>query len=65
MPTGYTDPVRKPTALAGPQWRDKTIAFIKREIDYHTTERDKEVARTDCRNLWIKQLRDSLAGAAS
>jgi hypothetical protein len=42
------------------EWRKKKIEKIARDITYHTEENQKEIERTNKRNLWIKQLRESL-----
>lgn len=52
---------RKPKLKTGEQWRVEQIAAALRDVDYHTRERDEEVARTESRNQWIAALRGSLA----
>lgn len=49
-----------PERLTGEQWREAAIAKAQRDIDYHQTEHAKEVDRTNGRNRWVRQLRDSL-----
>lgn len=46
--------------LSWEEWKRKQINRINHNIDYHEKEYAKEVERTNERNLWIKQLRNSL-----
>ena len=50
----------KPQKLTGTQWKREAIADAKRDIEYHTKNEKDDIERNDGRNLWIKQLRDSL-----
>ena len=52
-----------PMKLDGEQWRAKQIDKIIDSIAYHETEYQKECERVLDRNLWIKNLRDSLEQA--
>lgn len=47
--------------LDGADWRREKIRKARRDIEYHTKERKAEIERTESRNLWVKQLRQSLA----
>ena len=49
-----------PQLLTGRKWLEKNIATALKDIDYHTNEYIKEVERANNRNLWLKQLRESL-----
>lgn len=42
-------------------WKAKAIASATGDITHHQAEWDKEVKRVNSRNLWVKQLRESLA----
>jgi len=42
-------------------WKEIRRAELERSVAYHTEGRDKEIERTASRNLWLKQLRESLA----
>lgn len=48
------------TKLTGQQWKESRLKTLLKDIAYHTHENGKEVSRTESRNLWIKQLRESL-----
>ena len=48
------------TKLTGQQWKEKRLKELLKDLSYHTHENDEEVSRTEGRNLWIKQLRESL-----
>lgn len=41
-------------------WRGQKIDKAMWDINYHTKENTEEIHRTNSRNLWIKQLRESL-----
>jgi hypothetical protein len=50
-----------PTPVISPaEWLAEKKAHAQRDIEYHTKQQAEEVARTDGRNEWIKQLRESL-----
>jgi hypothetical protein len=51
-----------PKQISGRAWKAKAEAQALRDIGYHTTEYAKELERTEGRNKWIKDLRDSLKG---
>lgn len=42
------------------EWLNRNIERCERDIKYYTDEWIKEVKRVEERNLWIKQLRDSI-----
>lgn len=50
-----------PTRMTGSQWLAKEIERAEWKIAYHTSENEKEIARTSSRNAWIKALRDALS----
>ncbi len=41
-------------------WLDIKILKARRDIDYHTTGHKEEIERTEKRNEWLRQLRESL-----
>jgi hypothetical protein len=49
-----------PKQLSGKAWASKEEAKVLRDISYHQSENAKEIERTEGRNKWIKDLRDSL-----
>ena len=49
-----------PQKLTGEEWLTKRRKEIQQDIDYHTKENDAEIERTNQRNKWIADLRDSL-----
>jgi len=51
---------RKPILLSGKEWLERETAKAKKDLDYHTAENTKEIERTEGRNRWVKELRDSL-----
>lgn len=54
---------RKPILFSGKEWLERETANAKKDLDYHTQENTKEIERTEGRNRWIKELRDSLNGS--
>ena len=50
----------KPKKLDTNIWLESEIIRLKRDINYCIQRRDEEIVRTNNRNIWIKQLRDSL-----
>jgi len=46
--------------LTGQQWKEKRLKALMKDLSYHSHENGEEVSRTESRNLWIKQLRESL-----
>ena len=54
-------PGEPPIRQTAGEWHQAETASAGRDIEYHTAERIKEIARTDERNLWIDALRISLA----
>ena len=51
------NPIKK---LTGEEWLAEKRKKALRDIDYHTKEYNAEIKRTNQRNKWIKDLRDSL-----
>lgn len=45
----------------GSAWRAGKLEKAARDIEYHSAEHGKEMARTESRNAWLAQLRKSLA----
>lgn len=56
----YTRPA--PPKLTGEQWRAKEIASLTKDVAYHAKEDAEEIRRTNGRNNWIAELRNSLRG---
>ncbi len=53
-----------PALLPGrDEWWEGQIKKAEKDIDYHEREYEKEVERTDGRNNWLRDLRESLADA--
>jgi hypothetical protein len=52
----------EPVKLDPIEWFNEKIERCKKDIEYHTKEWNEEVKRTNNRNKWVKQLRDSLGG---
>lgn len=59
---GMGDYYRKHPAilLSGSEWLVGEKAKARRDISYHTEEHQKEIDRTNGRNQWTKDLRESL-----
>lgn len=52
----------KPTELlSGDDWLEQQKTKVKHSIEYHEKENKAEIERTNSRNSWLKNLRDSLA----
>jgi len=51
------NPIKK---LTGKEWLAQKTGDAVRDIDYHTKEYNAEIERTNQRNKWITDLRDSL-----
>lgn len=51
---------QKHTKLTGAEWRAQEEARARKDIAYHEVENAKEIERTEARNTWLRQLRDSL-----
>lgn len=50
-----------PPVMESPSnWFTRKKVEAERDIAYHVAERKKEIERTEGRNQWVKQLRDSL-----
>lgn len=50
-------PIKKHTPS---EWLDVQLEKTQRDIGYHAAEHEKEIERVKGRNLWVKQLKDSL-----
>lgn len=48
------------TKLTGQQWKEKRLKTLLKDFSYHNKENLEEIERTESRNAWIKQLKDSL-----
>lgn len=57
----YEDPPK----LSGADWRIGKINKAHRDLAYHKENHLSEVQRTEQRNEWLRQLRDSLKGASA
>lgn len=55
----------EPVLLSADEWRAAKIEHLTRDIAYHEKADAEEVERTASRNLWVKQLRESLAQTAA
>jgi hypothetical protein len=49
-----------PVMLSGAAWKEAKIATAGKDVAYHSAEHAKEVERTEGRNNWLQQLRESL-----
>ena len=49
-----------PVLKTGAEWRQAKLDEAQADIKYHTEAHQKEIERTEGRNKWIKDLRDSL-----
>ncbi|MEK5167155.1 hypothetical protein NYE69_33275 [Paenibacillus sp. FSL R5-0527] len=49
-----------PVRLSGEEYRKSGIVKAHKEIAYYSNAHEEEVQRTNSRNLWVKQLKDSL-----
>lgn len=56
----YLDQLQSMKKLSGTKWKEKEIAKELKSIAYHEDQHEQELQRTEARNTWIKQLRDSL-----
>ncbi len=55
------DPYQEPLPpLDGEEWRTQKLAYIQKTIAYQSDALAKDTARTNERNRWVKQLRDSV-----
>ncbi len=57
---GYSYYEKKVELLTGENWIHKELKKVLKDIDYHTKQNEEEIERVDGRNLWIKQLKESL-----
>lgn len=53
----------EPTPQTGDEWRAAEVAKAMKDIDYHNREHAQEVERTEGRNRWLRELRESLPSA--
>lgn len=51
---------QKHTKLTGAKWLAQEKAKARKDIAYHEAENAKEIERTEARNTWLRQLRESL-----
>ena len=51
---------QKHPKLTGAEWRAQEEAKARKDIAYHEAENAKEIERTEARNTWLRQLRESL-----
>lgn len=61
-PGGLLTPPKK---MEPGDWHQAEIAKARRAVEYHTSERAKEVERTEARNCWLADLRASLTHGAT
>ena len=54
---------QKHTKLTGADWLAQEEAKARKGVAYHEAENTKEIERTEGRNRWVKELRDSLKGS--
>ena len=55
----YTPDV--PVLQSGEDWRNAKVERIHRDIAYHEKANAEEIERTESRNRWVRQLRESLS----
>ncbi len=53
-----------PARMSGKEWQQAKLNNAMNTIDYRRKSHAEEVERTNGRNRWVKQLRESLAGEA-
>lgn len=51
---------QKPKELTGKEWKEQEFQKRLRDLDYHKKGHIEEVQRVEGRNIWVKQLRESL-----
>ncbi len=56
--TSYYDQLKQPIAFEA--WQAKKIKDLHRDIEYHRNAHREEVERTESRNRWVRQLKQSL-----
>ena len=56
----YKKELDKAACFTPSEWRDKKIKTLTEKLAYHKKENAEEISRTEGRNLWIKQLRESI-----
>lgn len=57
---GYEPTKPQPKAQDANDWKEAQLKQAQKDIDYHTKAYSEEVERTDGRNKWIGDLRNSL-----
>jgi hypothetical protein len=55
---------RSPKQKTGSEWLANQIAKATRDVEYHAAEHAKEVERTEIRNKWLHDLRNSITTSA-
>lgn len=50
----------KPVLLSGIEFKSKRKTELQRSIEYHTEEMQKEIERTERKNQWLADLRESI-----
>ena len=56
--TSYYDALKQPIAFE--EWQSKKIKDLHSDIEYHRNSHREEVERTESRNRWVRQLKESL-----
>ena len=54
------DTFEPPKKLTGEEWLAQEIASAIRDIKYHSKANQEELDRTEARNRWVRQLRESV-----
>lgn len=55
-----TDYLDIPKLLTGKEWKELALKNIKHDLDYYGKEYEDEIISVEEKNLWLKQLRESL-----
>lgn len=56
--TSYYDEIKQPMSFES--WQSKKIKDLHRDIEHHRKSHREEVERTESRNRWVRQLKESL-----
>lgn len=56
--TSYYDELKQPITFEA--WQSKKIKDLHHDIEYHRNAHREEVERTESRNRWVRQLKESL-----